>query len=76
MTLHRWVLHDQVPDHLRCGWLAVPSLEGTGHGIYSAHCIWLCDCTPAAPGYLGMSYEEWKREKAMAAWMNEPREIA
>jgi hypothetical protein len=38
MTMHRWVLHDQVPDHLRCGWLAVPSLEGTGHGIYSTHC--------------------------------------
>lgn len=49
MTYHRWVIHERVPDYLLCGWMALPSLEGTGHGIYSAHCIWLCDCELAEP---------------------------
>lgn len=49
MTLHRWVPHFQVPDFLRLGWIALPTLEGTHHGIYSAHCVWLCACKPAAP---------------------------
>lgn len=49
MTYHRWVIHVRVPDYLHCGWLALPSLEGTSHGIYSAHCIWLCDCEVVEP---------------------------
>jgi len=49
MTLHRWVLHHMVPDFLRCGWLALPSLDGTSHGIYSTHCIWLCGCRCVEP---------------------------
>lgn len=49
MTLHRWVMFDRVPDYLRLGWLALPTLEGTGHGLYSAHCIWLCECRAVEP---------------------------
>lgn len=48
-TLHRWVLHRFVPDYLLCGWMAFPTLEGTGHGIYSAHCAWLCCCRAVEP---------------------------
>lgn len=44
MTMHRFVLHHLVPDYLLLGWMALPSLEGTNHGVYSTHCIWLCDC--------------------------------
>jgi hypothetical protein len=44
MTLHRFVLHHLVPDYLRLGWLALPSLEGTHHGHWSTHCVWLCNC--------------------------------
>ena len=49
MTIHRWVNHHRVPDYLRCGWMALPTLEGTGHGIYSAHCVWLCSCRAVEP---------------------------
>jgi hypothetical protein len=49
MTYHRFVIHHCVPDYLALGWMALPSLEGTGHGIYSAHCIWLCGCKLAEP---------------------------
>lgn len=44
MTFHRWVRHEFVPDWLRMGWMALPSLEGTPHGFYSAHIVWLCGC--------------------------------
>lgn len=56
MTYHRWVLHDRVPDYLLIGWLALPTLEGTGHGIYSAHCAWLCECKPIEPCLKGRCY--------------------
>jgi hypothetical protein len=49
MTLHRFVLHDRVPDYLRLGWLALSSLEGTHHGFWSVHCAWLCGCKPVEP---------------------------
>lgn len=48
-TMHRWVIHEHVPDYVLLGWMALPTLEGTGHGIYSAHCIWLCACRPVEP---------------------------
>jgi hypothetical protein len=70
MTFHRWVVHDRVPEYLMLGWMALPTLEGTGHGIYSAHCVWLCDCTPIEPGFMGMTAEEWRRERAMAHWID------
>lgn len=49
MTLHRWVTHEHVPDYLLIGWLALPTLEGTGHGFYSVHCVWLCGCKCVEP---------------------------
>ena len=49
MTLHRWVLHAHVPDYLLLGWMALPTLEGTSHGLYSVHCVWLCACHAVEP---------------------------
>jgi hypothetical protein len=49
ITHHRWVSHAQVPDYLRLGWLALSTLDGTSHGIYAAHCIWLCGCKLVEP---------------------------
>ena len=49
MSLHRWVIHPLVPDYIRLGWLALPTLEGTGHGLWAAHCVWLCGCRPVEP---------------------------
>ena len=49
MTLHRWVQHDRVADYLRLGWLALPTLESTWHGVYAAHCVWLCGCPLVEP---------------------------
>jgi hypothetical protein len=53
MTLHRWVLIERVPDYLLIGWLALPTLEGTHHGRWSVHCIWLCACRAAEPRSIG-----------------------
>lgn len=49
MTMHRWVIHPRVPDYLLLGWLALPTLEGTHHGHWSAHCVWLCACRAVEP---------------------------
>jgi hypothetical protein len=49
MTFHRWVPHHRLPDYMRLGWLALPSLEGTSHGLYSCHCVWLCGCRYVEP---------------------------
>lgn len=49
VSYHRWVLHRNVPEYLLLGWIALPSLDGTSHGIYSAHCIWVCDCKMVEP---------------------------
>lgn len=49
MTVHRWVIYDRVPDYLMLGWLALPTLNGTHHGFWSAHCVWLCGCKAAEP---------------------------
>lgn len=49
MTFHRFVVHHRVPDYLRCGWMALPSLERTHHGQWSVHCVWLCPCKLVEP---------------------------
>ncbi len=49
MTLHRFVRHHAVMDYLRVGWLALHSLDGTTHGQWSVHCVWLCACDPVEP---------------------------
>lgn len=46
---HRFVRHADVWAWLACGWMALPSLEGTGHGLYSFHIAWLCSCEPVEP---------------------------
>ena len=53
MTLHRWVPHAHVRDYLLLGWMALPTLEGTNHGLYAAHCVWLCACPVASPASAG-----------------------
>lgn len=55
MTLHRWVLHERVLDYLRLGWMALPTLDGTHHGHWSAHCIWLCGCPAVEPRILSVA---------------------
>jgi hypothetical protein len=46
---HRWVKIRDVMDHLKLGWIALPSLNGIHHGMDSVHCAWLCECEPAYP---------------------------
>lgn len=46
---HRFVRHHSALDYLRCGWLALPTLDGTAHGAWSVHCVWLCGCPPVEP---------------------------
>jgi hypothetical protein len=31
-------------DFVRHGWLPLPSLDGTYHGEYRVHLVWLCCC--------------------------------
>jgi hypothetical protein len=31
-------------DFVRQGWLALPTLDGTHHGEYRVHLVWLCCC--------------------------------
>lgn len=40
---HRWAPHEKVLDYLKLGWLPLPTLEGTHHGEWSVHMVWLCD---------------------------------
>ena len=47
--IFHYVRLPNVPDWLRCGWIAYPSLEGTTHGQWSALCEWLCDCPVPRP---------------------------
>lgn len=46
---HRYVRYHEVDAYLAVGWLALPTLNGTTHGQWSVHCVWLCDCRPALP---------------------------
>lgn len=48
-SLHRFVRHYAALDYLRLGWLVLPSLDGTSHGQWSVHCVWLCSCKPVEP---------------------------
>jgi hypothetical protein len=47
--LFHFVRLPDVPDWLRCGWIAYPSLQGCGHGEWSALCEWLCECRAPFP---------------------------
>jgi hypothetical protein len=35
-------------DWIALGWVPLPSLDGTPHGHWSVHCVWICDCAPPA----------------------------
>jgi hypothetical protein len=48
-TFH-YVRNHNVPDWMRCGWLAYPSLQGIHHGEWSTLCEWLCSCKMPRPG--------------------------
>lgn len=47
--VHRFIPLTRVPDYLRLGWLALPTLEGTHHGFWSVHLVWLCGCDVVDP---------------------------
>jgi len=46
--LHRLVRIPEAMDWLALGWLPLPSLDGTHHGKWSVHCVWICDCLAPA----------------------------
>jgi len=43
---HRYVKIGVMSDALAWGWLPLPTLDGTHHGLWSVHCVWICDCPP------------------------------
>lgn len=47
--LHRWVRLAYATDFLLAGWVPMPTLDGTNHGEFSVHMIWLCDCAAPDP---------------------------
>jgi hypothetical protein len=47
-TFH-YVRHNDVPDWLRCGWIARAALDGIHHGEWSVLCEWLCNCKMVKP---------------------------
>ena len=49
-SVHRWVRIPVADDYLRLGWVAESTLEGTTHGFWSVHMVWICaDCQPIEP---------------------------
>lgn len=46
---HRWVRHEHALDFCRVGWMPLPSLDGTTHGAWSVHVVWLCNCPLVQP---------------------------
>lgn len=47
--LHRFVSHGRAMEYVRLGWLPLPSLDGTHHGEFKVHLVWLCSCEAAEP---------------------------
>lgn len=49
-SFHRWVRLHAAEDYLRLGWVAQNTLDGTTHGLWSVHVVWICqDCPPVEP---------------------------
>jgi hypothetical protein len=46
---HRYCRIPHMADWLALGWLPLPSLDGTHHGDWSVHCVWICDCPAPSP---------------------------
>ncbi|MCA6110869.1 hypothetical protein [Bradyrhizobium cenepequi] len=51
-SFHRFVVWLRVPDYLRLGWLALPTLDGTHHGYWAVHMVWLCDSPIVEPTWI------------------------
>lgn len=45
-SFHRYATFDKAMDYVRLGWMPLPTLDGTPHGRWSVHLIWLCNCPP------------------------------
>jgi hypothetical protein len=41
---HRWVRHADALDYVMLGWVPLPTLNGTTHGHWSVHVVWMCRC--------------------------------
>lgn len=49
-SVHRWVRHHAAEDYLRLGWVPQATLDGTTHGHWSVHVVWICPaCVPVEP---------------------------
>ena len=64
---HRMCRIPSMPDWLALGWLPLPSLEGTHHGHWSVHCVWICDCrAPDASAPARTPLEGWSLRNEVA----------
>lgn len=45
-TYHRWAPREMVDEYVRLGWIPLPTLEGTIHGVWRVHVLWPLDQTP------------------------------
>jgi hypothetical protein len=52
-TIHRFVSHRSAMRFVQLGWMPLDSLQGTHHGEYRVHLVWVCCCeqheTPPDP---------------------------
>lgn len=49
-AIHKLVRIPKVEDHLKLGWMPMPTFEGTHHGDWSVHLIWIqCGCKMVVP---------------------------
>jgi hypothetical protein len=49
-SVHRWVRTSVADDYLRLGWVPQATLDGTSHGYWSVHMVWICQtCSPVEP---------------------------
>ena len=45
-----YALTDQTQAYLKLGWVPQATLEGTSHGYWSVHFVWICpECQPVEP---------------------------
>lgn len=49
-SIHRWVRTALADDYLKLGWVPQATLDGTTHGYWSVHFVWICPtCKPIEP---------------------------
>jgi hypothetical protein len=39
----------KMDEALKLGWMPLPALEGTHHGVHAVLCHWVCDCEMRVP---------------------------